>query len=148
MNTIKDECFPLVLYSYHNLRLRTNLEGPKWEECQVVLKMLLSSNLNYALTAHITVHPEILQIFWKNATLSEYENREQMAIKSEVLNQKILVNEASIKTALQLDDNNDVLTFTRAQKDDVLRQMGYHTQTQQRAINKHGFIKPWQYLVT
>ncbi|MFS7997213.1 hypothetical protein Hanom_Chr12g01139041 [Helianthus anomalus] len=71
-----------------------------------------------------------------------------MAIKSEVLNQKILVNEATIRTALQLDDNNHVLTFIRAQKDDVLKQMGYHTQTQQRAINKHGFIKPWQYLVT
>ncbi|MFS7927838.1 hypothetical protein Hanom_Chr04g00313861 [Helianthus anomalus] len=26
--------------------------------------------------------------------------------------------------------------------------MGYHTVTPQRAINKHGFIKPWQYLVT
>ncbi|MFS7955492.1 hypothetical protein Hanom_Chr07g00643351 [Helianthus anomalus] len=148
MLTIKADRFPLRYHPYHNLRLRTNLEGPQWEGCQIVLKMIMGSSLKYALTANIMVYPDILQMFWQNATLSEYEGRYQLVIESVVLNQRVRVTKGIIRKILQLNDDNEVLMFTKAEIDETLEQMGYNPVNSLRAITKNGFIKPWQYLIT
>ncbi|MFS8018166.1 hypothetical protein Hanom_Chr15g01388931 [Helianthus anomalus] len=143
MLTIKADRFPLPYHPYHNLRLRTNLEGPQWEGCQTVLNMIMGSRLRYALTTNIIVHPDILQMFWINTKLSEYEGRGQMVIESVVLNQRVLLTEGIIRTVLQLNDDNEVLMFTKAQIDETLEQMGYNPVNPLRVITKNGFIKPW-----
>ncbi|MFS8016508.1 hypothetical protein Hanom_Chr15g01369481 [Helianthus anomalus] len=146
--TIKANRFPLPYHPYHNLKPRTNLEGPHWEGCQPVLNLIMDSNFKYALTTNIIVYPYILQMFWQNATLSEYEGRDQMVIESTVLNQKVRVTEGIIRTLLQLNDDNEVLMFTKAEIDETLGQMGYNPENSPQAIHKNGFIKLWQYLIT
>ncbi|MFS8033167.1 hypothetical protein Hanom_Chr17g01566321 [Helianthus anomalus] len=148
MLTIKADRFPLPHHPYHKLKLRTNLEGPHWEGCQTVVNLLMGSNLKYALTANIIVFLEILQMLWHNASLSKYENRGHIFIESVVLNQRVRVTEGIIRTVLQLNDDSDVLMFTRTQIEETLQLMGYNPLNAPRAVNKNGFIKPWQFLIT
>ncbi|MFS7906030.1 hypothetical protein Hanom_Chr01g00054591 [Helianthus anomalus] len=49
---------------------------------------------------------------------------------------------------LQLNDDNDVVMFTKAHIDETLEQMGYNPVNPLRAITKNGFIRPWQVLIT
>ncbi|MFS8020162.1 hypothetical protein Hanom_Chr15g01412261 [Helianthus anomalus] len=148
MLTIKADRFPLPHHPYHNLKLRTNFEGPHWEGCQTMVNLLMGSNLRYALTTNIIVFPEVLQMFWQNASLSEYENRGQIFIESVMLNQKVRVDEGIIRMVLQLNDDSDVLMFTKTEIEETLQQMGYNPVNAPRAITKNGFIKPWQFLIT
>ena len=148
MLTIRADRFPLLLHPYHNLRLRTSFEGPLWDGCQAVVNMLMASNLGNALTANITIFPEILQTFWQNAKLSESQDRGWIYVESKVLNQTIRITENTIRTALQLNDDNNVLMFSEDEIEETLEHMGYNPENDPRAINKNGFIKPWQFLIT
>ena len=148
MLTIQADRFPLLLHPYHNLKLRTSFEGPLWDGCQTVVNMLMASNLGNALTANITIFPEILQTFWQNAKLSESQDRGWIYVESKVLNQTIRITENTIRTALQLNDDNNVLMFSEDEIEETLEHMGYNPENDPRAINKNGFIKPWQFLIT
>ncbi|MFS8019404.1 hypothetical protein Hanom_Chr15g01403391 [Helianthus anomalus] len=70
------------------------------------------------------------------------------SIESYVLGKPIIVTEDIIRQVLNLNDDNNVLIFTRAQISETLTQMGYNPENPNRPISKTGFIKPWQYLVT
>ncbi|MFS7952455.1 hypothetical protein Hanom_Chr07g00607131 [Helianthus anomalus] len=50
--------------------------------------------------------------------------------------------------ALQLNDDYNVLMFSKPEIEETLKQMGYNPINEPRAINKNGFIKPWQFLIT
>ncbi|MFS7908781.1 hypothetical protein Hanom_Chr01g00087111 [Helianthus anomalus] len=143
MASISPDRFPLPHHLYHNLRIRTNFEGLALVGCQVILNMLMLSRLTYALSAHIMVYPDILQMFWRNATLLLHEGRGLTSIGSHVLNRAIVITENIIRRVLNLDDNNDVLLFTRAEIDETLELMGYNVDKPNRPISKNGFIKPW-----
>ncbi|MFS8025741.1 putative EF-hand domain-containing protein [Helianthus anomalus] len=103
--------------------------------------------LAYALTAHIWIHPDILQEFWLNAQLIFYEGR-LSAISSWVMGKAIILNEHNIREVLRLNDDNNDLTFTHQELNTALTQVGYHVWGHARAITKSGFIKPCQFLVT
>ncbi|MFS7963214.1 hypothetical protein Hanom_Chr08g00735431 [Helianthus anomalus] len=60
----------------------------------------------------------------------------------------IILTEDVIREVLNLNDDNNVLSFTRQRIDKTLTQMGYNVVDPNRSISKSGFIKPWQFLVT
>ena len=102
----------------------------------------MASNLGNALIANITIFPEILQTFQQNAKLSESQDRGWIYVESKVLNQTIRITENTIRTALQLNDDNNVLMFSEDEIEETLEHMGYNPENDPRAINKNGFIKP------
>ncbi|MFS7955833.1 hypothetical protein Hanom_Chr07g00647331 [Helianthus anomalus] len=60
----------------------------------------------------------------------------------------IILTEDVIREVLNLNDNKNVLCFTRQHIGNTLTQMGYNLVDPNRPISKSSFIKPWQYLVT
>ncbi|MFS7938434.1 hypothetical protein Hanom_Chr05g00439671 [Helianthus anomalus] len=60
----------------------------------------------------------------------------------------IILKEDVIREVLNLNDNNNVLSFTREHTDNTLTQMRYNVENPNRPISKSGFLKRWQYLVT
>ncbi|MFS7987416.1 hypothetical protein Hanom_Chr11g01022421 [Helianthus anomalus] len=138
---IRSEHFPLILHTTHNLRLRSKLEGPAWENCQVVYNMLKQSPLGHAISTHVTIYPTLLQEFWWNAE-TIYKGT-SMWIRSKVMNREIILKEETLRVVPQLDDDIDATFFPREKLEETLREMGYHTPNLSRQINRSGFIQPY-----
>ncbi|MFS7968201.1 hypothetical protein Hanom_Chr09g00794701 [Helianthus anomalus] len=109
--------------------------------------MLMQSPLAYALSAHIVVYLDILQQFWKEARLLIHD-RSITFVGSWVLGKPITLTENVIREVLNLNDNNNALSFTREQIDNTLTQMGHNVENPNRPISMSGLLKPWQYPVT
>ncbi|MFS8016572.1 hypothetical protein Hanom_Chr15g01370181 [Helianthus anomalus] len=145
MARISADLFPLPLHPTLNLRVRVDLNEPAWAGCNVILAMVMQSPHPYAVTTHICVHPDILQEFWRHVKL--LHKGRLTCIGSWVMGKAIILGEDVIREVLNLNDDNNILTFTRHQLNNTLTQMGYNVEDPNRPITKSDFIKPWQFLV-
>ena len=105
--------FPLILHEHHNLRLRSNLEGPAWEDCRFVYNMIMRSPLGFAISTHVTIYPELLQEFWWNAQV--VMSGTSMWINSEVMGVKITLKEETLRDVLKLGDDQKSTILDKAE---------------------------------
>ncbi|MFS7990937.1 hypothetical protein Hanom_Chr11g01064841 [Helianthus anomalus] len=138
--------FTLPFHRLHNLRLRSNLEGPAWEDCRFVYNMIMRSPLSFVVSSHVTIYPELLQEFWWNS--QTIFGGTSMWIESEVMGVKITLKEETTRNVLKLGDDHEIQLLEKANVQQTLTEMGYHTLNSSRAISKSGFIPPFQFLVT
>ncbi|MFS7979935.1 hypothetical protein Hanom_Chr10g00933531 [Helianthus anomalus] len=138
---MRSERFPLPLHTHHNLRLRSNLEGPAWEDCRYVYNMIKQSPLGYVVSTYVTIYPTLLQEFWGNAeTVFSGTN---MWIESEVMGFRIILKEENLRDVLQLADHSESTSFRKEIIDETMGNMSYRTPNVSRQISKSGFIPPF-----
>ena len=71
-----------------------------------------------------------------------------MWIDSEVMGLKITLKEETLRDVLRLGVDQENTFLDKADVQQTLTEMGYHTYNVSRQISKSGFIPPFQYLVT
>ncbi|GKD64822.1 hypothetical protein Tco_1306930, partial [Tanacetum coccineum] len=111
-----------------------------------ILDFLNGSSLRYALThCPPIVYDSLVRQFWASATVRSLEDGFQELVAT-VDGNEIVVNESSIRTHLQLDDEGGLYVFTQQEILEGMAALGYPTDGT-FTFYKNKFSPQWRYLV-
>ncbi|GJR06555.1 hypothetical protein Tco_0529539 [Tanacetum coccineum] len=111
-----------------------------------ILDFLNGSSLRYALThCPPIVYDSLVRQFWASATVRSLEDGFQELVAT-IDGNEIVVNESSIRTHLQLDDEGGLYVFTQQEILEGMAALGYPTDGT-FTFYKNKFSPQWRYLV-
>nr|GFA72191.1 hypothetical protein [Tanacetum cinerariifolium]GFA74922.1 hypothetical protein [Tanacetum cinerariifolium] len=101
--------------------------------------------IRYALTANLTINAFLVRQFWGSASEVSLPDGVK-GLEATIDGTSYTVTEASIRSALQLDDLNAIDTLTNAEVFDGLRAIGYATEGK-FTFFKNKFSPQWKFLI-
>ncbi|GJU24411.1 hypothetical protein Tco_1163032 [Tanacetum coccineum] len=128
----------------HNLV--TFLSKPAESEgFEQIVDFLNANPINYALTVNPTIYTSCIEHFWSNAKAKTVNGEVQL--QALVDGKKIIVTEASVRSDLQLNDEEGMDCFPNATIFEELARMGYEKLSQKLTFYKAFFSPQWKFLI-
>ncbi|GJU31908.1 hypothetical protein Tco_1175497 [Tanacetum coccineum] len=110
-----------------------------------IMDFFNANTINYALTVNPTIYTSCIEQFW--AIVKAKVVNGEVQLQSLVNEKKIIVTEASIRSDLQLNDEEGTDYLPNATIFEELTRMGYEKLSQKLTFYKAFFSPQWKFLI-
>nr|GEW43027.1 hypothetical protein [Tanacetum cinerariifolium] len=110
-----------------------------------IVDFINANPIKYALTVSLTIYTLCIKQFWTSAKVKTVN--EDVRLQSLVDGKKVIVNEASIRRDLRLDDAKGTACLPNAAIFEELARMGYEKPSQKLTFYKAFFSPQWNFLI-
>ncbi|GKC63374.1 hypothetical protein Tco_1095972 [Tanacetum coccineum] len=117
----------------------------KSEGFEQIVDFLNASSIRYALTVNPTIYTSCIQQFWVTVKVKTVNGEVQL--QALVDGKKIIINEATIRRDLQLEDAEGIDCLSNAIIFEQLTLMGYEKLSQKLTFYKAFFSPQWKFLI-
>nr|GEW81988.1 hypothetical protein [Tanacetum cinerariifolium] len=110
-----------------------------------IIDFLNGSYIAYALTVNPTIYVSCIKQFWNNVAVKQ--SNDVTRLQALVDKKKVVVNEATIRDALHLDDAEGVDCLPNEEIFTALARMGYENPSTKLTFYKAFFSSQWKFLI-
>ncbi|GJW79084.1 hypothetical protein Tco_0140766 [Tanacetum coccineum] len=136
---------PLKFCDTHNMvAYLQKIEGS--DSFHQIIDFLTTSHIKYALTENPIIYVSLIHQFWESASASTPVNGE-MEIISTIDGKVKIVNEASIRRHLKLEDGDGISSLPNTEIFKQLALMGYVSDYDKLIFQKGHFFPQWKFLI-